>query len=239
MTKRRITEAKPATASTTQRAVGVMIVDDHELLRDGLRQLISRQPYWKVCGEADSEHQARIRFRELQPDLVIVDLTLRESSGLDLIKWIVDQRPQTRVIVSTMHDERDYGERAMKAGASGYVNKHLPATTILEAIDRVLRGGLFFSEEMTSRLMHSAVSGADPRSDPGDPGRSIVGALSNRELQVFTLIGHGYTTHEIAKKLHISPNTVGTHRERLKGKLDLNSSADLNRQATLWVVQNG
>lgn len=238
MKQPRLTETKLTTASESQPAVRVMIVDDHELVRDGLRQLIGRQPYLEVCGEAENEHEARKRFRELRPELVVVDLTLRDRNGLDLIKWIVKQWPDTRVIVSTMHDERDYGERAMRAGASGYVNKHLPAPTILTAIDKVIKGELFFSEEMTSRLMHSAVSDSSTCSDSVTAGYSFVATLSNRELEIFTLIGRGYTTQEITSQLHISPNTVGTHRERLKNKLHLTSAADLSRQATLWVAEN-
>lgn len=222
-------KAEPSVTKPTK----VMIVDDHELLRDGLRQLLSRQPNLDVCGEAASEREARKRFGELQPDLVIVDLTLTESSGLDLIKWIVGQQSDTKVIVSTMHNERDYGERVLRAGAVGYVNKQAPARTILSAIARVLEGKLFFSEALTERLLQRVIS---PSSTPDD---SPLAMLSDRELQIFTLIGQGQSTDQIAHRLHLSPNTIGTHRERLKKKLNLKSSAELSHFATLMAAQDG
>lgn len=226
--------SKPETKKTKPASrTRLMIVDDHELMRDGLRQLIIRQPHLEVCGEASNEHEARTRFRELHPDLVVVDLTLGEGSGLDLIKWIRQERPDTKVIVSTMHDERDYGERALRAGAVGYVNKQLPARTILAAIARVLEGKLFFSEALTERLMQRATSPTAAADD------SPVAALSNRELEIFSLIGAGLTTDQIAQRLHLSSNTVGTYRERLKTKLNLKSSAELSHFATLWVAKNG
>lgn len=223
-------ETKKTNLATPTR---VMIVDDHELMREGLRQLISRQANLEVCGEASNEREARSRFRELQPDLVVVDLTLKESSGLDLIKWTRQERPEAKVIVLTMHDERDYGERALRAGAGGYVNKQLPARTILAAIARVLEGKLFFSEGLTERLMHRTVSGSATGDD------SPVAALSDRELEIFSLIGAGLTTDQIAQRLHLSINTIGTYRERLKTKLNLKTSAELSHFATLWVAENG
>lgn len=230
-------KAKAQTGDEVQakvtRTTRVMIVEDHELMRDGLRQLIRRQANLEVCGEASNEHQARSRFRELQPDLVVVDLTLQEGSGLELIKWIRQERPGTKVIVSTMHDERDYGERAMRAGAEGYVNKQSPARTILAAITRVLEGKLFFSEALTERLMQRATS---PTAAVGD---SPVAALSDRELEIFSLIGAGLSTDQIAQRLHLSTNTIGTYRERLKTKLNLKSSPELSHFATLWVAENG
>lgn len=208
----------------------VLIVDDHELLRDGLRQLIDRQPNLAACGEAATESEAHQRVRELQPDLVIVDLALHESSGLDLIKWIVKYCPRAKVIVSTMYDERDYGERVLRAGAVGFVNKQQPARTILTGIAHVLEGKLFFSDALTRRMMLRAT----PKSTNAD--ESLVAALSNRELEIFTLIGEGRTTDQIAARLHLSVNTIGTYRERLKTKLQINSSTELTRSATLWVA---
>lgn len=226
------TTAPKRTMPAARQATRVMIVDDHELLRDGMRQLISRQPDLEVCGEAASGPEARSRFRKLQPDVVVVDLTLKESSGLELISWILKQRPGAKVIVSTMHDERDYGERAFRAGAVGYVGKQAPARTILTAITRVRQDKLFFSEALTNRLMHRAVSrSTETRESP-------IAALSNRELEILTLIGQGQTTDQIAHRLHLSQNTIGTHRERLKKKLNLKSSAELTHFATLWIAEN-
>jgi DNA-binding NarL/FixJ family response regulator len=221
--------AKPSLRKVTR----VMIVDDHELLRDGLRQLIIRQPNLQVCGEASNEREARSLVRDLRPDLVIVDLMLQESSGLDLIKWIRQELPNTKVIVSSMLDERDYGERALRAGAVGYANKQAPARTILTAIARVLEGKLFFSEALAERLMHRATFQTDPADE------SPVAALSNREVEILSLIGAGLSTDQIAQRLHLSPNTIGTYRERLKTKLDLKGSAELSHFATLWVAEKG
>jgi len=216
-----------------KRATRVMIVDDHELLRDGLRQLIGRQPNLVVCGEASNEHEARSRVCELQPDLVVVDLALQEGSGLNLIKWIRHERPETKVIVSSMHEERDYGERALRAGAVGYVNKQLPARTILDAIARALEGKLFVTEWLAQRLMNVGISRTAADHD------SPVASLSNRELEIFGLIGAGLTINQIALRLHLSSNTIATHRERLKIKLNQPSSAELNHFATLWVAEHG
>jgi DNA-binding NarL/FixJ family response regulator len=210
-----------------------MIVDDHELIRDGMRRLISQQPHLEVCGEAASESEASRKFRQLQPGMVIVDLALKDSSGLQLIEAILRERPDTKVIVSTMHDERDYGERVLRAGAIGYVNKQAPARTILTAIDRALEGKCFFSEALTDRIMHRAMS------HNVSYERSPVASLSNRELEIFCLIGRGQTTNEIAAHLHLSVNTIRTYRERLKSKLKLRTSAELYHSATLWVAEEG
>ncbi|NND99996.1 MAG: response regulator transcription factor [Pirellulaceae bacterium] len=218
--------------STTleQQVTRVLIVDDHELLRDGLRQLIMRQPKLDVCGEAANESEARKCFRQLQPDLVIVDLALQESSGLDLIKWIVKTAPSTKVIVSSMYEERDYGERVMRAGAVGYVHKQQPARTILTGIAQVLDGKLFYSEALSRRMRMRATDAETPMD------QSVVSALSDRELEIFTLIGDGRSTEQIASRLNLSTNTIGTYRERLKSKLEIASAAELVRFATLWVT---
>lgn len=192
--------------------------------------MIGRQPHLEVCGEAADDTEAYNCINELQPDLVVVDISLQGCNGLDLIKQVRKDRPDLKMIVSTMHDERDYGERALRAGAVGYVNKQEPAGTILIAIARVLEGKLFFSERLIDRVMRCAVSGTPPSED------SPIGALSNRELEVFTLIGQGLTTEQIAAQLHLSRNTIGTYRERLKTKLDAPNGAALNRMAVNWTM---
>jgi DNA-binding NarL/FixJ family response regulator len=221
-----------------QRGVGlrpptrVLLVDDHELVRDGLRVLIGSSPGLEVCGEAADEAGARNLVRQLHPDVVVVDLMLRSGSGLDLIKWIKENRPEAKVIVSTMHEEKVYGERALYAGANGYVNKQDPARAILTAIRHVLDGGLFFSEGFTSRLLRRAAG------HPGPSEAAPLAALSDRELDVFRLIGQGLTSHEVARRLHVSRSTVDTYRERLKTKLELGSGAELTHLATRWVLEN-
>ena len=213
--------------------VQVFIVDDHELLRSGLRMLLDNEDDLHVCGEASDEPTAKRLIREMEPAIVIVDLMLGNGSGLDLIQWLTKSHPTAKSIVSTMHDERIYGERALRAGASGYVNKKDPARTILTAIRRVLDGKLFFSEELTSHIVRRTMTHQTPvDASPFD-------SLSNRELEVLSLIGQGLTSRQIALRLHLSPNTIHTYRERLKTKLDAPSGAELNRRAIQWVLENG
>jgi DNA-binding NarL/FixJ family response regulator len=216
----------------TARRIRVLLVDDHELLRDGARTLIQSEPQLEVCAEAADEADARAMVRQHEPDMVIVDLTLQNGNGLELVKWLHKHRPETHVIVLSMHDEKIYGERVLRAGAKGYVNKHVASRTILEAIRRVLGGGLYFSEELTRRVMQrSMASGPQPVSSPMD-------ILSDRELEVFRLIGKGKTSRQIAEELKLAASTVETYRERLKTKLNLSNSAELAQHATMWVVEN-
>ncbi|MDH3719473.1 MAG: response regulator transcription factor [Planctomycetota bacterium] len=209
----------------------MLLVDDHELLRDGMRLLIGNEQGWDVCGEAEDEASALRKVRKSNPDIVVVDLTLSNGNGLELIKSIHKNHPHIKTIVSTMHDEKVYGERALRAGASGYVNKQDPARTILKAIRRVLDGKLFFSETLSERLMLRAAGSPDTH-------RSPIDTLSNRELEVFTLLGQGVATAQIAEKLQLSPRTVETYRERLKTKLNLASAVELNRRAVEWALEN-
>jgi DNA-binding NarL/FixJ family response regulator len=214
-------------------AVHILIVDDHELLRSGLRMLLETEDDLHVCGEAHDEPTAKRMVRELQPAIAVVDLVLGNGSGLDLIQWMAKSQPETKSIVSTMHDERIYGERALRAGASGYVNKNAPARTIITAVRRVQEGKLFFSDELTAHIVRRTMSHQVPlESSPLD-------ALSNRELEVLSLIGQGLTSRQIALRLHLSPNTIHTYRERLKTKLDAPNGAELNRRAIQWVLENG
>ena len=217
-----------STADTTR----VLIVDDHELLRQGMRLMIANEPDLEICGEAEDEAQAMQRVRESHPNLVIVDIGLKSGNGLDLIKRIKADAPSIRIIVSSMHEERLYGERGLRAGAEGYVNKQDPARTIISAIRSVLKGKMYFSEEFTNRVLEHARVGDEAFQ------RSPIDALSDRELEVFRFIGQGLTTGEIAKKLHLSSSTVDTYRERLKTKLDLRSGTELVHEATQWVLEN-
>jgi DNA-binding NarL/FixJ family response regulator len=226
------TKAKPSrhTDDSAASTIRVLLVDDHELVRDGLRLLIGNEQGVEICGEAEDETSALRKVRKLKPDIVVVDLTLSGGNGLELIKSIHKDHPQIKTIVSTMHDENVYGERALRAGARGYVNKHDPARTILKAIRQVLDGKMFFSDTLIQKLMQRTAGRADASCAPMD-------TLSNRELEVFTFIGQGVSTPQIAEKLNISPRTVETYRERLKTKLNLASAIELNRQAVEWVVE--
>jgi DNA-binding NarL/FixJ family response regulator len=209
----------------------VVIVDDHELLRDGLRMLIEREQDLGVCGEAVDEAGAKDIIGQSSPDIVIADLSLQSGNGLDLITWIKKHHPHAKTIVSTMHDEKVYGERVLRAGASGFVNKQDPARTILTAIRQVLAGKLYFSDVLVRRAMQGATAN-------GPLERSPVDFLSNRELEVFRMIGQGLKTGEIAQKLYLSTSTVETYRERLKTKFHLHTSGELNHLATQWVLEN-
>jgi DNA-binding NarL/FixJ family response regulator len=210
----------------------ILIVDDHELMRDGLSQLISHEEDLEVCGEAVGEADARDQLQATQPEVAIVDISLKQGGGIELIKWIKVHRPATRTIVSSMHDESLYAERALRAGAMGYVNKQAPARSIIDAIRQVRDGKLYLSEKMTQRMMRRAVAnGEGPESSPVD-------TFSDRELEVFELIGQGLTTGELADRLHLSPRTVATYRQRLKTKLNLKNAGELSREAVRWVMEN-
>jgi DNA-binding NarL/FixJ family response regulator len=211
----------------------VLIVDDHELLRDGMRLMIGGESGLEVCGEASDEAGGMEQFRQSRPDVVVVDIGLKSGNGLDLIRRIKAHDPSVRIVVSSMYEERLYGERALRAGAAGYVNKQEPAGNIIRAIRHVLQGKTHFSEEFTEQVLHRARRGSGGLSD------SPVDAFSNRELEVFRLIGEGRSTSEIAEKLHLSTSTVDTYRERLKIKLNVKSAAELTHRATEWVLGKG
>lgn len=212
----------------------ILIVDDHELLRMALRTMIDNESDLEVCGEAGNEDEALRQVRETRPDLVLVDVSLNSGNdGIDLIKRIHAHDASVRVVVSSMHDEKRYGERALTAGAMAYVNKHDPARTVVDAIRRVLEGKMFFSEEFTQRVMQRAVHGQ------GNYDISPIEKLSNRELEVLGLIGEGLTTAAVAEQLHLSASTVETYRKRLKTKLDVSSGAELARRAAEWVLLKG
>ena len=209
----------------------IAIVDDHEVVREGMRLLIDSTSGLCVCAEAGEANQARQVIEASQPDLAVIDLSLADSSGLELVKWLKSHLPAIRVIVASMHEEKLYGARALRAGAHGYVAKSRPARTILDAIRHVLGGALYFSQELTASVMRHAASG-------GDPGMSAIQLFSDRELEVFRRIGQGLTSKEIAQALHLSVSTVDTYRERLKVKLGAHHSAELAYQATRWVLEN-
>jgi DNA-binding NarL/FixJ family response regulator len=171
------------------------------------------------------------QFRSARPDLLIIDLSLKEGDGIELIKRIKLIDPEARMLVYSMHDERVYGERALRAGAKGYVSKQQPVRAVLQAIRRILSGTMHFSGELTQRLLERAAA-SEPMT-----AASPVENLSDRELEVFEMIGRGLTTRAIAARLHLSPRTVDTYRERLKIKLALADSAELHYRAMQWVLK--
>lgn len=220
---------KPVPDRSLSPPAKILIVEDHELVRVGLQQLIELQPDLQICGQASGVKEAQQLIQQTSPHIVIVDLRLEGSSGLELIQWIAERRSHTKIIVLSMHEEQDYGERVLRLGAMGYVNKQEAAQLIIAAIRRVLAAKLYFSEELVDRVLRRMASRSN------DVVGSPVAALSDRELEIVTLLGHGFTTEDIANRLFLSRNTIGTYRERLKSKLRLRNAAELTRFAVCWV----
>lgn len=211
----------------------ILIVDDHPLVRTGFAQLISDEPDLEVCGEAADEAQALRLVAAAAPDLVIVDLSLAGGSGINLIERIKAHHSGVCMLVASMHDESLFAERVLAAGALGYLNKQEAPGNIIKAIRRVLDGKVYLSEELTARLLDSLTGAAKM------PGQSPMQRLSNRELEVFELIGRGMTTGKIADHLRLSIKTIETHRENIKKKLQLASGQELTRRAMHWLLERG
>jgi DNA-binding NarL/FixJ family response regulator len=207
----------------------ILLIDDHALMRRGLGTLIESEPDLRICAEAATRRAGLDAIVSTQPDLVIADLSLKDSDGLELIRDIKQRFPALPVLALSMHDEVIYAERALRAGACGYVSKQELDETVLTAIRRLLAGEMHTSEAMSRHLARKFVTGTTL-----DSGANLE-QLTDRELEVFTLIGRGRKTTEIAQYLFLSVKTIESHRERLKTKLGLASGADLVRCATLWV----
>jgi DNA-binding NarL/FixJ family response regulator len=209
----------------------VLIVDDHPIVRHGLGELIARQPDLEMSGGAAGVAEALRQIEINRPHAAIVDISLDGESGIELIEQIKALYPEVKVLVSSMHDERTFAGRALRAGALGYINKRESIRNVIEAVRQVLRGEIYLSKPMADRLLRRAVVGEPLDHDPAD-------ALSNRELEVFEMIGEGMTTQQIAGKLGLSPRTVDTHRKKIKTKLNLQNGPQLNRAAFQWVGEN-
>jgi DNA-binding NarL/FixJ family response regulator len=218
----------------TKARARVLIVDDHPAVREALAIRIGRQRDLEVCGEAADMSEALRLVAETQPDVAVVDISLKTANGIDLIRRIKDRNDHVRMLVWSMHGESLYAERALRAGALGYVNKDQATDRIVEAIRRVLEGKVYLSEAMAERMLQRAVGGAREAVT-----RSPVEALADRELEVFRLIGGGAKTAEIAERLHLSVKTVETYRDRIRQKLDLSDGTRLSHYATQWVLENG
>ena len=200
-------------------------MDDHALVRKGLRELIEVEPGLEVCGEAADVPEALGLVESAQPGLMVVDLSLREGHGLELIKQVKARHPEILVLVLTMHDERLYAERALATGASGFLNKQEPAERVLQAIRRILSGGVYLSQAGADQVLGRIVG----KPAPGEGTRAP--RLSDRELEVLEMLGRGLSTADIAGQLHLSPKTVEAHRENLKKKLGLRNATELLRYA--------
>ncbi len=205
----------------------VMIVDDHPIMRAGLRQLLGQEPDLEVCGEAEDAAGALRALEKGSADIVIADISLKDSSGLELIKDLRIRFPHLPVLVLSMHEEAFYAERALRAGAKGYVAKADATSRIVDAVRRVLGGQVYVSEKLAGKLLGRIVAG-------GGSGPVGVESLSDREFEVFEMIGQGLELREIALRLHLSIKTVEAHRENMRRKLDLASSAELYRYAVQW-----
>ena len=208
----------------------ILIVDDHPVVRHGLAQLIDQEPDLVVCGQAQDTHKALAAVKSLNPDLVVTDLTMPGGEGLEYVKQLCAGFPSLTVLVLSIHDEEVYAERVLRAGGRGYIMKSAGGQKLLQAIRRVLRGKVYLSEEMSAKILNSY--GARHKR----AGYSKIGNLTDREFEVFQLIGQGMTTREIAQKLHLSPKTVDTHRRHIREKLQLESNAELTRYALRWAV---
>jgi DNA-binding NarL/FixJ family response regulator len=217
------------TLSATTR---VYLVDDHPLVRESLASLIERQPDLTVCGEADSPASALAGVEETNPDVAIVDLSLGEQSGLDLIRQLRTFHPRVAVLVLSMHDEMMFAERALRAGARGYIMKREATGKVILAIRRVREGAIALSERMSeslaAKLVHGAVGTAE----------SPIDSLSDRELQIFRLVGEGRSTRQIASSLNLSAKTVQAYYARIKDKLGAGSAVELLREAIRWIEPN-
>ncbi len=211
----------------------ILVVDDHPLVCSYLDSLIEATPHLETAGIATSFEEAQRLLDETSPSLAIIDLSLGNGSGLGLIKRIKTRHPDTKSLVFSAHDEVLYAPRALNAGALGFVSKQEDIAQITEAIDRVLEGKIWLSEKMSERLLH------DMFQDGENPDIPSVSLLSDRELQVFELIGRGIKTTDIAEKLHLSRKTVETHRDKAKKKLGLRSGLELTRYAMQWVMEKG
>jgi DNA-binding NarL/FixJ family response regulator len=205
----------------------VLLVDDHPVMRQGMAAIINEEPDLVVCGQADGVRTAIAAAAECRPDVALVDLSVEDGDGLELIRDLRSRFPDVRTLVLSMYDEQIYAERALRAGARGYVMKAEAATTVMAGIRTVLRGEVYLSQRMTARLG----SGGGGRRQTAEVTPAGVERLSDRELQVLRCVGRGMSTREIAEELFISVKTVETHREHLKQKLGLVTSGELLRYA--------
>lgn len=218
-----------ATAMST-----VLVVDDHPIIRRGFAMMLRAEEDFKVVGEAADLTEAFQLFQQHKPDLVMVDLMLRQGNGLELTKELIAVNPQVKILICSVNDESLYAEQALRAGAKGYVCKHSEPKVIIAAMRRVLKGQHYLSENMVNRMLSRAVgrNGYNLKVSPMD-------SLTNRELEVFEEIGHGLTTRQIAQKLELSPKTIETYRENLKMKLHLRNATELTQHAVKWMLESG
>ncbi len=208
----------------------IYILDDHPIVIEGLKKLIDQQEDMEVCGSAEDATVALQQIAKSKPQIVIIDITLKDRSGVDLIKKLKASHPDTQILVYSMHDENVYAERCLRAGALGYVMKGEPSARVLQGIRQVVSGSFFFS----AALLGSIVSGGGPRgggASRGEPARM----LSDRQLEIFEMVGRGLDSHSMAEKLSLSAKTVDAHKANIRQKLGLGSARELLMEAVRWV----
>ncbi|MHC4474924.1 MAG: response regulator transcription factor [Planctomycetota bacterium] len=216
------------THETVEGKTRIVIVDDHPIVRQGLAELINHEDDFIVCGQAEDSHEAMATIRAKQPDLVVVDISLKQTSGMELIKDIKAQYPNLAVLALSMHDESLYAERALRAGAKGYIMKAEATENVVSAIRKVMTGQIYVSDRMAAKMVRKLVGGGP------EVGVSAIERLSDRELEVFSLIGQGYGTRQIAERLHLSVKTIETYRAHIKEKLNLADASELLQYAIQW-----
>lgn len=216
--------------SASAKAARLLIVDDHPIFRQGIGQLIRNIPGVEICGEAENAPSALAAARTLAPDVVLVDISMPGTNGIELIKLLLAERPRLKVLVLSMHDESLYALRALRAGAKGYVMKQQAMESVAYALQKVISGGIYVSPTFAERLVFKAIQGSD-----GDLG-SPVDKLSDRELEVLQLFGRGKSTREAAESLHLSVKTIETHRLHIKEKLGFKHAEELVKFAIEWMA---
>jgi DNA-binding NarL/FixJ family response regulator len=219
-------QARPPAPSLRKR---ILLVDDHPMMRAGLAQLFNKQPDLEVCCEAGNPAEAFSELAKSKVDLVLTDITMPGRSGIEFIKDLLAAYPEVPILVISMHDEVIYAERALHAGARGYIMKEAGGENLLAAIRQVLSGHVYVSPKLSARILES-LSGRKSRNS-----NSPIEKLSDREFEIFQLVGQGKSTREIAKQLHLSPKTVDVHRGHIKEKLELKDATSLVRHAVRWV----
>jgi DNA-binding NarL/FixJ family response regulator len=208
----------------------VLLVDDHPIVRQGLALLIDREGDLSVCGEAEGAHSAFHAISTLRPDIVLLDISLSGPDGLDVLKEIRVKSANLPVLMLSMHDETIYAERAMRAGANGYIMKQEATEKVLVAIRRILQGGVYLSDRLTNTMLQQFVHGASAAK------KSPLVSLTDRELEVFRLIGEGHGTRQIADELHLSVKTIESYQAHIKEKLSLRNARELVQHAIEWTV---
>lgn len=214
--------------TTEKRKAKIILVEDHPIFRQGLADLINQQQDMVVCGHAENASEAMRVIKKLKPDAVITDITLKETSGVELIKDIKAQYPNIPVLTLSMYDESHYAERTLRAGAKGYIAKQEAPEKVITAIREILNGKVYLSDRMTARMLDNFVGGKSKAET------STIDSLSDRELEVFLLIGRGFGVSQIAEKLFLSTKTIETYRSHIKEKLNLSNAGELRQLAIQW-----